>query len=346
MTAPIHVIAEAGTNHGGRVETAEALAEAAVRGGADSVKFQFIDPDGLYLPRHWTGGRLVENPVFRRRAAAMLSDAEWRRVADRCRRLGRPFSASVFDPRGLCLLEQLDAPYVKLASCDLNHSRLLRLATATGRRVILSTGMATLGEIERAVAELQRAAARDVVLMHCVSLYPCPTPRSNVGFLRVLREAFGLPVGFSDHTENSLAAAAAVALGATVIEKHLTLDRSAEGFDHNYAMTPETFAAYVADVRAVEAACRRPDEKVGPDEREVRARARRSLYAARDLEAGESLSEADVLVVRPEGALGPDDLDRVLGRALGRAVRQYEMLTLDDLAGVEPAELKAAGAGT
>lgn len=340
MSASVHVIAEAGTNHGGRVDVAESLADAAIRAGADSVKFQIIHPEGLYLPKSWSGGRLVDNDVYRRRAAACLSETEWRRVADYCRGRGRPMSASVFDVRGLSLLDAMDPPYIKIASCDLNHSRLLRAAAETGRRLIVSTGMADLGEIERAVSVLDRAGARDVVLMHCVSAYPCPVQRANVAFLVTLRAAFGRPVGFSDHTESSLAAAAAVALGAAVLEKHLTLDRAAEGFDHAYAMTPEMLAGYVADVRAVEAACVRSSEKVGAEEREVRARARRSLYAARDLSAGETLREADVLVVRPEGELAPDDLAELVGRRVGREVKRYEMLTRQAMS-ASPAALTA-----
>lgn len=325
----VHIIAEAGTNHNARRELAERLADMAAEAGADSVKFQIIYPEGLYLPKIYEGGCLTENVVYRKRQAGMLGDEDWRGVAGYCAGKGIPLAASVFDQRGIDLLCSLSAPYIKIASCDLNNSRLLARAAETGRRVVVSTGMASLGEIERAVADVSAVGGHDLVLMHCVSQYPCPTERMNLGFLRVLREAFGLPVGLSDHTESSLAAAAAIAMGATWIEKHITLDRKSEGFDHAYAMEPAMFKQFVQDLRAVEQACERQPVKVGAGEAQVRTRARRSIYAARDLGPGELLTEADVLVVRPEGPLGPNDLELVLGREVRRPVRQYEAMTLD-----------------
>jgi sialic acid synthase SpsE len=208
---------------------------------------------------------------------------------------------------------------------------LLQAAAGTGRKILLSTGMSTLGEIEQAVAALDRVGAADVVLLHCVSAYPCPTEISNVGFVEVLRTSFGLPVGFSDHTESSEAAIAAVALGATWIEKHLTLDRGAKGFDHAYAMEPEMLAAYIASLRAAAAALRRPAEKVGEAERAVMTRARRGLWAVRDLSPGAVLTEADVVAVRPAGPLTPADLPRILGRRLRHGVSESGAIRLEDL---------------
>lgn len=329
MSSDVHIIAEAGTNHNGRTEVAERLIDVAAGAGADSVKFQIIFPDGLYLPKVYVEGRLTDNAVFQKRLAGMLPNGAFARLADHCRARGIRLSASVFDVRGIDLLCALDAPYLKIASCDLNNSRLLVQAAERGKRLVISTGMATLGEIERAVADVTAAGAEDIVLMHCVSEYPCPTERMNLGFIRTLSAAFGLPVGLSDHTESSLAAAAAVAMGVTWIEKHFTLDRSAEGFDHAYAMEPTGLEQYVRDVRAVSRACVPRPAKVGPGEAHVRTRARRSLYARRALDEGQMVTEADVLVVRPEGPLAPNDIDRVLGRVVRRPISQYEPLSLD-----------------
>lgn len=325
----VHVIAEAGTNHNGQPHTAQQLVDAVQAAAADSVKFQIIYPEGLYLPRFYQDGRYEPNEVFAKRAAAMLPDDAWRKLADHARQRGVPLSASVFDRRGLELLASFDPPYIKIASCDLNNSGLIQAAAALGRKLILSTGMSTLGDIERAVSDVLSTGNSDLVLMHCVSVYPCGTEQMNLSFLEVLRAAFGFPVGLSDHTENSLAAAMAVALGATWIEKHLTLDRASAGFDHAYAMEPVMMGQFVRDVRAAEAACRRPSAKVGAAESQVRARARRALYAARELPAGAVLAESDVLVVRPEGPLEPRDLPRVLGKRLRQSVRQFQPLSLD-----------------
>jgi sialic acid synthase SpsE len=326
---PIHIIAEAGTNHNASRQTAEKLIDAATDAGADSVKFQIIYPEGLYVPKLRQNGHFEENAVIATRRAGMLADDDYRALAAYSRQRGIPLSASVFDRRSLDLLRELDPPYIKIASCDLNNSPLLKQAAECGKRLIVSTGMATLGEIERAVSDIVITGNHDLVLMHCVSVYPCATRQMNLGFLAVLKTAFGFPIGLSDHTENSLAAAAAVALGVTWIEKHFTLDRKSPGFDHAYAMEPAALKQYVQDVRDVTEALRPTPTKVGEAEAKVKTRARRALYAARDIAPGEMLSEGDVLVVRPEGPLSPNDLSRVVGRPSRRAVQQFEPLTLD-----------------
>ena len=327
----IHIIAEAGTNHGGNLETARKLVDAAVAAKADSVKFQIIYPEGLYLTKVWQDGALRDNPVVAARRAQMLRDEDYVLLAAHARDRGIPFSASVFDERGLNLLASLDPPFIKIASCDLNNHPLLARAAATGKRLVVSTGMSTLADVDASVEVLRREGARDVVLLHCVSVYPCPTEAMNLGFIDTLRAAFGLPVGFSDHSESSVAAAIAVAKGATWIEKHFTLDRKAEGFDHAYAMEPAQLASYIADVRAAEAACARPASKLGDAERTVMQRARRGLYAARDLPVGAAITPEDVLVVRPEGPLAPPDLRHVVGCRLRRALRAHEPIELGQL---------------
>ncbi|MEW5976520.1 MAG: N-acetylneuraminate synthase family protein [Acidobacteriota bacterium] len=328
MKPTIHVIAEAGTNHNAKLETAKTLVDTAVSAGADSVKFQIIYPEGLYLPRFWQSGRYVPNEVFQKRLSGMLSDDDYRRLSDHCRHQGIAFSASVFDERGLRLLEELDVPYIKLASCDLNNSRLLKMAAETGRPLVVSTGMASLGEIEHAVSAILSTGNNLLTLMHCVSVYPCPTDRMNLAFLDLLKSAFGCQVGLSDHTESSLAAAVAVAKGVSWIEKHFTLDRMSDGFDHAYAMEPESFAGFIRDVRACEIGCRHQIEKLGESERITRQRARRGLYAARDVNAGEVVEATDVLVVRPEAELAPNQIDLIVGRRLRLAVCQYQAFSL------------------
>jgi len=195
--------------------------------------------------------------------------------------------------------------------------------------------MSTLQEIETAVRDVQTRGNTGLVLMHCVSVYPASTERMNLGFIDTLKSKFDVAVGLSDHTESSLAAAIAVAKGVTWIEKHITLDRSSQGFDHAYAMEPGGFTSYVRDVRSCESACAVTCEKVIPEEATVRQRARRALYAARDLAAGESLQETDVLIVRPEGPLQPNDLPRVLGCVAQRDIRRYEALQWDALESCE-----------
>lgn len=329
MNKEIHIIAEAGTNHNGNVERARELIDVADEAKANSVKFQIIYPEGLYLPKFFRDERHVDNEVFLQRKKWMLSDDTYRYLASYCKEKGILFSASVFDKGGVDLVDELDVEYVKIASCDLNNSSLLKLAAETGRKIIVSTGMATLGDIERAVADITSTGNTDLVLMHCVSLYPCPFSQMNLGFIDVLKTCFGFSVGFSDHTENNLAAAIAVSKGVEYLEKHFTLNRTAEGFDHAYAMEPDGLAKYVADVRACEAASRLQFPKVSEPESAVKLRARRGLYAARDIPAGDVLVPADILAVRPEGQLCPNDIECVLGKRARRRINQYESISWD-----------------
>lgn len=327
----VHIIAEAGTNHGGNRETAEKLIGIAHEAKADSVKFQVIYPDGLYLPRFYENGAYRENEVYQLRAAAMLSDRDYRALAEKCHGLGLPMSASVFDTRGLDLLCEWNPPYIKIASCDLNNGRLLRQAAEKGKKLIVSTGMASLGEVEEAVSIVLGTGNSDLVLMHCVSIYPCTLDKMNLGFLTTLKSAFGLPIGLSDHTESSLAAAIGVSLGVSFIEKHFTYDRGAKGFDHAYAMEPAGLTQYISDIRAAEAACGRPTTKLRPEEANVKQRARRSIYAARVIQPNERISESDLVVVRPEGPMRPNDLHAVVGKSARRAIQQFEPISPDNV---------------
>jgi sialic acid synthase SpsE len=321
----VHVIAEAGTNHNGSVATACRLVDIARLAGADSVKFQLLDPASLYVPRLFKDGRFEAWDVFERRQRSALSDDDYRRIEAYARQAGIPFSCSVFGVAGCTLLRSLDAPYVKIASTDLNYQRLVQEAAETGLRVILSTGMSSLSEVEATVKAFEETGSRRLVLMHCVSVYPCPPERANLSFITELGQ-FGYPVGYSDHTESSGCSMMAVALGATWIEKHFTYDRSAEGFDHAYAMEPEQMAAFVRDIRLAEQACSTRDPKVGEAEKQVMARARRGLYAAREMKPGETLAERDVLVVRPPNAFTPNDVGSLIGRVVSRPIQRHQPL--------------------
>lgn len=327
----IHVIAEAGTNHNGDLAKAKSLVDIAGRSGADSVKFQIIYPWGLYLPGDYEYGHYDIKEVIRIREEGMLEDAEYEELAAYCREAGVPLSASVFDERGLELLMTFDPPYIKTASCDLNNVRFLRQVAEKGRKMVISTGMSTLADIENALKEVERSGLTDIVLLHCVSVYPARLEGANLSFIETLKEKFGYPVGYSDHTGDSLAACMALAKGATWFEKHYTEDRRQDGFDHAYAMEEDGLKAYVADLHHAEAALASCEIKLGEAELYTRKRARRSLYAARDLSSGSRVGDNDVLVVRPEGPMDADQIDLVVGRRLARDVKQYQPFTPEDL---------------
>lgn len=320
----IHIIAEAGTNHNGNLAKAIELVDIAHTAGADSVKFQIIYPWGLYLPGDYEYGHYDIKKVIKIREDGMLKDEEYDQLAAYCQEKGIAFTASVFDERGLDLLLKFNPPYVKMASCDLNNIRFLRQVAERGKRMIISTGMSTMQDIEKSLNELAKANFSDIVLLHCVSVYPAFLEKANVGFIKTLKDTFGFPVGYSDHTGNSIAAAMALTNGAEWFEKHFTADRTQEGFDHAYAMEEEGMTQYVKDLRDAEKALQIPEQKISDAERYTRKRARRSLYAARDIKAGSILSDEDVLIVRPEGIMDADQIDLLIGQKLKTDLKQYQ----------------------
>jgi len=320
----LHIIAEAGSNHNGQVELARELVDIAADCGADSVKFQIINPWGLYLPGEYQYGHYDIKEVIRIRREGQLSDEAWRAIAGYALEQGISFSASVFDEAGLDLLLEFDPPYVKTASCDLNNLRFLRKVAERGKKMVISTGMATLRDIEKAVNELTKMDFTDIVLLHCVSIYPAPLSKTNLKFISVLREQFGFPVGFSDHTSSSIAACMALCEGATWFEKHFTMNKALEGFDHAHAQDAAELKAYVRDIHEAWQALQAPADKLSDEERYTRQRARRSLYAARDLPPGHVLRDEDVLIVRPENILDADQIDQIIGQPLKSGVSRYE----------------------
>lgn len=322
----VHVIAEAGSNHNGSLELALALNQAAAESGADSVKYQIIYPEGLYRQGQYAYGHYDIQEVWRIRESGVMSDKTWQVIAADALGRGIPFSASVFDTRGLDLLCAMNPPYLKIASCDLNHLRFLREVAQRGLPMVVSTGMSSLGDIEKAVATLgeEGIEGEKLVLLHCVSVYPANLADTNLAFLATLKSAFGTAIGFSDHTKDNTAACAAVALGATWLEKHFTVDTTLEGFDHKHAMMPGQLADYVAAVRATEQAIRPKVIKIGPGEKYTRARARRGLYAARELPAGHVLRAEDLLIVRPESAIAADEWEQLVGCRLEKSLAAFE----------------------
>jgi N,N'-diacetyllegionaminate synthase len=329
----VHIIAEAGSNYNGSVDLARQLNAAAAAAAADSVKYQIINTDALYRPGDYAYGhyRIEDIRAIRRRDE--LSDAQWTEIRADALTRGIAFSSSVFDTKGLDLLCSFDPPYIKTASCDLNNLRFLREVAARGRKMVVSTGMSTLADIEKAVSTLAKEGMEGgkLVLLHCVSAYPSALEDTNLAFLKTLRCAFGTEVGFSDHTLGREAACVAVALGATWIEKHFTTDHTLDGLDHKHAMEPGVFAEYVKAIRATEAALKPKVVKIGPAEAYTRQRARRGLYVSKDLPAGHVLTDADILIVRPESPIAADEIDAVLGCALKRSVAAFAPLSPPDL---------------
>lgn len=329
MTQKIHIIAEAGTNNNGDLQKAKNLVDIAKRAGADSVKFQIINTWGLYLPGKYDYGHYNIEDVIKIRQEGEMSDEEYTELSRYARKVGIGFSSSVFDPQGLKLLASLNPEYIKIASCDLNNVRFLKQVADCGIKMVVSTGMSTLADIEKAVSAITYKGFKDLVLLHCVSVYPAKLEQSNIRFINTLKKEFGFTVGFSDHTPTSHAACMALTEGATWFEKHFTESKYQNGLDHAYAMEENDLKAYVDDLRNASLALEEKDSKISDAEFYTRKRARRSLYAATNLKAGHLVTDDDVLCVRPENILQADQINLVVGHRLKSDILQYQPFTLD-----------------
>lgn len=320
------VIAEAGSNHDGSVARALRLIDIGRAAGASSVKFQFIYPEELYLPVFRDGDQLHPNPAHAQRTTEQLTTQQWEEVWRHGQRVGIGLSASVFCERGLELLAGLGADYVKIASTDLTNLDLIDSAAARFNRVLVSTGMATLAEVSKTVVMVQDRHPRvQLELLHCVSSYPCSVEDANPARVRLLLDAFPVRVGYSDHTEGSLSAILALCQGADLFEKHFTDDRTRPGFDHSNAMEPDQLHSYIHDLRLATSSLAGNANRNAPEEVETRIRARRGVYAARDLPAGHILTRDDLLHVRPS-TTQPTLPSQLIGRPLTSHVRRYDAL--------------------
>jgi len=324
-----YVIAEAGTNHNGDINTAIKLIDVANEAGANSVKFQIIYPEGLYLPYFYKDGKYEINEVIEIRKKYMINDFDYETLANHAKELDIDFSASVFDSKSLNLLLKFDPQYIKIASCDLNNIYFLKTVAQFGIKMIISCGMSTLGEIENSVNELEKIGFNDIVLLHCVSVYPATLDIMNLSFISKLKEMFHYPIGLSDHTSNNSAAVMALVMGANYFEKHFTLDKTQEGFDHSFALEKKELTNFVNDIKNGNLAMLPVTNKLTNEEILVKKRARRSLFASRDILAGEIVKMEDILIVRPEGIMDANQFDQISEKKIARSIKKYQPFSLD-----------------
>lgn len=316
---PCYVVAEAGVNHDGDLERAVALVHAAADAGADAVKFQLFRADDVATARAPKADYQRETtdpsrPQVEMLRALELPDDAFARLAREARTAGIDFLCTPYSERDADVLAALDPPAIKIASALAVEPRFLAHVARAGKPLIVSTGMATMEEIEEAMAVIRPAP---VILLQCTTEYPTAPQDANLRAMATLEEEFRVPVGFSDHTEGDSVALAAVALGACVLEKHFTLDRTQPGPDHRASLEPRELEDLVRAVRTVEAALGSPDKRPTATELRNREPMRRSLVAAVDIPAGTMLTEAHVTMKRPGDGMPP----RLLGQVLGSTAR-------------------------
>ena len=334
---PPYVIAEMSGNHNGEIERAFAIMQAAKEAGADALKMQTYTADTITIDHDGPGFTIKGTAWEGRTLHDLYKEAhtpwDWHKpIFERARELGIPVFSSPFDPTAVDLLESLGAPAYKIASFEAIDIPLIEKAAATGKPLIISTGLATREEVAEAVAAARKAGKQSPAILHCISTYPTKYEDCNLRVLPVMAETFGTVVGFSDHTNGTAAAVAAVALGASIIEKHLTLSRADGGPDAAFSLEPAEFKAMVADCRLAYAA-RGSGRMERPPAEEGLMVFRRSLYVVEDIAAGEKFTERNVRSIRPSYGLPPKFLPEVLGRAAPRALKRGTPLSWDAVKG-------------
>ena len=322
----VFLIAEAGVNHNGQLDLALRLVDAARAAGADAVKFQTFRAEDLALPGTATAayqqGATGETDQFAMLRKLELNAEQHQSIAAHCKQVGIEFMSTPFSEAAVDLLVSLGVRRLKLSSGELVNRPLLDKAATTGLPLILSTGMATLDEVQRAVGWVRAAWAQQeglkpaLTLLQCTSAYPAPDDALNLRAIATLRAETGLPTGYSDHSLGNTAALAAVALGACVVEKHITLDRTLPGPDHRASSEPAEFAALAQDIRRIEAMLGDGVKVPRPDEIDVRAVARRSVVLATALPAGTVLRREHLQLRRPASGIPAAEFDTIIGQHL------------------------------
>jgi pseudaminic acid synthase len=325
---PPFLVAEMSGNHNRSLECALAIVEAAADSGAQALKIQTYTADSMTLdirsgefliddPRScWHGESLYD--LYQRAATPY----EWHQpIFDRCRELGMVAFSTVFDSHSVDFLEQLRVPAYKIASFENVDLPLITRVARTGKPVIISSGMATETELSEAVSTARDNGCEQLIVLKCTSAYPALPKQANLRMIAHLREKLGVEVGLSDHTLGTATAVTAVALGATLVEKHLTLSRAEGGVDAAFSMEPKEFKHLVAECRtAWEALGEIRFERSESEEKSLRFR--RSLYVVRDMKAGEALSEGNMRAIRPGGGLPPKHFDEIIGRKIRKDAKR------------------------
>ena len=333
---PCLLVAEIGSNHNRDLATAKRMIDASVEAGLDAVKFQFYSPEGIIprtlTPKDYGWSAYRESSALEVFQRYIATPAEWfPELSDYAVAKGLIAFAAVHDERWAQRAMELRFPTLKTASMEITNLPLIETLAGFGLPLIISTGMAHVEDIARAVQTAQQAGNEQVLLLHCMANYPSRPEEFNLRQITTLRDTFGVPVGFSDHSLGHLASILSITQGACMIEKHLTLDRRQHGPDHPFAMQPEEFAELARSVRAAEAALgtgnllsRRADE-------ERRHVCLRSVVAARDLRRGQVITAADLTTKRPGSGIPPRELGVLIGRTTRRDVAADDLIVWSDI---------------
>ena len=319
-----YIVAELNSSHQGKISTAREMIDAAKECGCNAVKFQSWSAESLYCQDYY-----AQNPIAKRMVRGFsLKPEELLELAEYCNEIGIDFSSTPYSEEEVdFLVERCGAPFIKAASMDINNLPYLKYKAKTGVPVVLSTGMASMEEIEAAVGEIENAGNDNICILHCVSLYPAEEQFVNLNNMVRLKEKFPkYAVGYSDHTIGSEAACASVALGAALVEKHFTLNNKKIGWDNQMATEPGEMKELVDKCRRVYRSLGDYERKLTRDELEQRRKMRRSIVAAVDMPKGHKIEEKDLTAKRPGDGISVSEYERVIGRILDRDIQKDQLI--------------------
>jgi len=327
---PIFIIAEIGINHNGEIEIAKEMIKKAKKAGADCVKFQTFKTEkflskNIEIPEHVES----KETFFDDMKKLEFTEEELKELYNYCQENNIMFLSSVFDKESVDLLDEIGMPAFKVASCDLNNLPFLKYIAKKQKPIILSTGMGSIGEIEEAINVIKNEGNDDIILLHCVSMYPPKLEDINLNSMKTLKKAFKIPVGFSDHTIGTHIPLAAVALGAVTIEKHFTLDKEMEGPDHEVSMEPQELEDMINKIRDIQMSMGDGIKQPTPDEIKMRKAFRRSLVAKQDIEVGEKITKEKIEIKRPGTGIPPNNLELVIGREAKNELKKDDLIKFD-----------------
>ncbi len=329
---PTFVIAEIGSNHDGSLEHAKKLIDACARIKVDAVKFQSFSAEKLINQiKLDEKGNWIYNPAFKVIKSLELPTEWHKKLFDYAAKSGLIFLSSAFDLDKVDLLNSIGVPVFKIASGDINYIQLLQHTAKFKKPILLSTGSAYLGEVDEAIRIIEKEGNNQIALLHCVSNYPPNFKDANIQAMATMKKAFKAIVGYSDHSPGFTVPLGAVALGAKIIEKHITFDRSLKGPDHPYALTVEEFGQMIKEIRNLEEALGNGVKKPTPTEIPERVGARRSIYSAVKIHKGEKISPEMIKIVRHAYGLEPSEVNKIIGRKAKVDIDENLPITWDKL---------------
>lgn len=331
---PCFIIAEAGVNHNGDITLAKKLIDAAVEAGADAIKFQIFQTNKIVTKKSKKAPyqiRTEKTSQYEMLKELELSYEDFQLLKKYCDNRRIEFIATPYDKESAFFLKDLNLYRVKIASADIINKALLKDVAQLQKQILLSVGMANLGEIEQAIDMILDYQNSDIILMHCTTSYPTPFEQVNMKFLDTLQQAFGFPVGYSDHTIGLEIPLMAVSLGAVVVEKHFTLDRKMNGPDHFASIEPPDFLKMVTSIRNLEKAFGNGTKAITEEEKKNIFFMRRSVHAGKDLIKNDIISEENIHFLRPNDGIGAWNYDAIIGKKIKNPVKKGDPIQWSDI---------------